>query len=215
MKKQFKKMFWFLCLGLLILGLVGCGKQEPEVTEEEISLPQASEIGEICELSTLEIYYHNVTKLEKKEKHWLWETQSEVWAEYYGNVKIGIKGNEVSMDIDSETDLVTVTMPEPVVLSVKIDEKSLTRDSFFSDDKGFLKPDITQEEIIEALGDAEGEMKKSAEGDAGIMNQAKKRSEDTIRKYIDNLNQVMGTEYKVTFQYRNAEGIIQNGDGTQ
>lgn len=213
-----RKMIKYLLLFSVLVSmlLTGCGAAEPEVTEAlPPILPQESEIGEICELSTLDIYLHNVAKAKKKLNLLVTETESEVWVEFYGNVKVGIKGNEVEMKVDAESGEVVVTMPEPVVLSVRVDEKTLTEDSFYIGDKGLFKPDITPEDIAEALGDSEQEMKQEVENDAAVMNQAKKKAEDTIEKYIENMNMVMGTDYRVTFQYKNASGFSTDGSENQ
>mgnify|MGYP006974123986 CR=1 FL=1 len=55
-----------LIWAMLLLGMVGCGKQQQQVQE-----PEMSQMKAICELAVMECYYHNVAKFEQDGGHYV------------------------------------------------------------------------------------------------------------------------------------------------
>ena len=69
-----KKVIRTVLLVLMSLSLVACGKNEDE--KKEI-IPQSSQMKSICELATMDCYYHNVAKYNEEDASgiWLWKKE--------------------------------------------------------------------------------------------------------------------------------------------
>ena len=89
-------------MGMLLLSLNGCKSMEKEEKSAQINLQQ---MQEICQLATLECYYHNVAKSDTSKRVLWWNTNKKLWIEYTGIVKMGIDVSKVSMEVeDDDTD---------------------------------------------------------------------------------------------------------------
>ena len=75
-----KKMIIFVVALILCFNVSGCG--ENTVVKE----PDITQIRSICNLSTLECYFHNVAKSKKEAGSFL-EKDREFWIEYTGTAK--------------------------------------------------------------------------------------------------------------------------------
>ena len=148
-----RRTFLFVLPALLLL-LCGCGAKEEEQTEKkpEISI---SDMRAVCELATMECYYHNTAKLDSEKKVLFWNTSKKLWIEYSGIVKLGIDVSRVDMKVDGN--VVTIAMPEAEVLSCDVDETSLTKDSFYSETKGLGSGKVGAEEQSQAFEAAQKE----------------------------------------------------------
>ena len=128
---------------LCILCFSGCGK-EKEVAD-------FSGITSVCELATLKCYYHNVAKTETKASgifgKWLKTGYKKIWTEYDGIIEYGVDINKVTVSEPSKNGVVTITIPDAQVLSVDVDEDSISTPLT---DKGFLTS-ISTEEKVETL----------------------------------------------------------------
>ena len=73
-----KKVISTVLLVLMSLSLVACGKNEDE--KKEI-IPQSSQMKSICELATMDCYYHNVAKYNEEDASgiWLWKKDRKFW----------------------------------------------------------------------------------------------------------------------------------------
>ena len=135
-----KKVISTVLLVLMSLSLVACGKNEDE--KKEI-IPQSSQMKSICELATMDCYYHNVAKYNEEDASgiWLWKKDRKFWIEYAGVVTVGIDASLVNMEVKDDT--VTITLPPAKILGCKVDESTLTEDSFIvAKDSAKVKPSI-------------------------------------------------------------------------
>lgn len=200
-----KKLSAILLAALTGLSLIGCSAgqtQSAPPAAEGASAPQvkpeASQIRNICELATMECYYHNVAKYseEDAEGFLFWTKDKRFWIEYSGIVTLGVDVNRVSMEISNDN--VTIKLPPATVLDCDVDEDSLTKDSFIVA-KG--SADITAEDEQAAFTEAEAKMIESAESNTALLAEARFRAEDLLRSYIENIGNLMGTSYDIDFVY--------------
>lgn len=179
--------------GLLLIAAAGCGKKE-ELPQEEL---KESQLQSVCELATLETYYHNTVQMDDDKTVLWWKTKTQLWIEYSGIVKVGVDFSEVSMKV--EGDVVQITIPEAKVMDYKVDETSLTEDSYLVGKSGLFAPEITAEKQSDAFAAAEKKMKETAENDKSLLLQARQRAETLLEEYVRNIGELQGKEYQVEF----------------
>ena len=123
-------------------------------TENTVSKPELSQIRSICELATLECYYHNVAKSTKTKGTGLahvGEKERKFWIEYTGVAKIGIDMSDVNMKVDGTS--VEITILDAKILDKEV--KTIDADDYIAtSDSWFNKNQITDEEQTRAVGDA-------------------------------------------------------------
>lgn len=191
-----RRTFLFVLPTLLLL-LCGCGAKEEEQTEKkpEISI---SDMRAVCELATMECYYHNTAKLDSEKKVLFWNTSKKLWIEYSGIVKLGIDVSRVDMKVDGN--VVTIAMPEAEVLSCDVDETSLTKDSFYSETKGLGSGKVGAEEQSQAFEAAQKEMRAVVEQDEALLLQAGDRAKILLENYVKQIADAAGVTYEVRWE---------------
>lgn len=187
------KKIGYILAGILLISAVGCGKKE-ELPQEEL---KESQLQSVCELATLETYYHNTVRMDDKKQVLWWDTKTQLWIEYSGIVKVGVDFSEVSMKV--EGDVIQITIPEAKVLDYKVDEASLTEDSYLVGKSGLFAPEISAEKQSDAFAAAEEKMKETAENDKSLLLQARQRAETLLEEYVRNIGELQGKEYHVEF----------------
>ena len=187
------KKIGYILAGILLISAVGCGKKE-ELPQEEL---KESQLQSVCELATLETYYHNTVRMDDKKQVLWWDTKTQLWIEYSGIVKVGVDFSEVSMKV--EGDVIQITIPETKVLDYKVDEASLTEDSYLVGKSGLFAPEISAEKQSDAFAAAEEKMKETAENDKALLLQARQRAETLLEEYARNIGELQGKEYQVEF----------------
>lgn len=187
------KKIGYILAGILLISAVGCGKKE-ELPQEEL---KESQLQSVCELATLETYYHNTVRMDDKKQVLWWDTKTQLWIEYSGIVKVGVDFSEVSMKV--EGDVIQITIPEAKVLDYKVDEASLTEDSYLVGKSGLFAPKISAEKQSDAFAAAEEKMKETAENDKALLLQARQRAETLLEEYARNIGELQGKEYQVEF----------------
>ncbi len=204
---------------VMALSLCACGKDKetenvaalPTATPmPEIEEPDFSQIRSICELATLECFYHNVAKSTKEKgsgiSH-LGEKNRVFWIEYTGTAKIGIEMSELQMKVDG-TDI-TIQMPKAKLISCEvtsIDEE----DYISSEDSWFNKNPITAQEQTEAVEQAQEDMRKSVENNPALLLRAQERAKALIQNYITRLGEASGVEFHVKWEYAKEEETEEN-----
>lgn len=196
-----RKIAIILLLVLAVSMFSGCS-QKAENTPKE---PDIMQIRSICNLATLECYYHNVAKSEKKSgsgiSH-IGEVDRKFWVEYTGIAKVGIDMSEVDMKI--EGDKVTVFIPEAKLLSTSIFEKELNEKSYiFSGDSWFNKNKITADDQTAAINNAQSKMEETVMNNSSLLLSAQTRAQKLIENYIVQLGQLSNIEYKIEWVYEN------------
>lgn len=203
------RIIMILCV--MSLFLVACTnkndktKVKMEETQEmetaAVLEPDLAQIRSICDLATLECYYHNVAKSTKEKGSGLahlGEKERKFWIEYTGVVKIGIEMSDVKMDVNGTS--VQITIPgakifQPEVKTIDVDDYIATSDSWFN------KNQITAEEQTQAVNEAQDEMVAAVEKNKTLLAGAQDRAKTLIENYITQLGEATGVEYQVTWKY--------------
>lgn len=188
-----------ICVLVVAMLLVGnsCGK-EKMITME----PQLGEMRAICELATMDCYYHNVAKykVENAEQFLWWTKDKHLWIEYEGIVTMGIDASLLSIKVNDNQ--VAITIPPATVLESKV-ENSLTKDSFITA-KG--SAGITAEDEIKAFQEAQMDMRNTAEEDKALLASAQERAKKLLENYVNNIGGVVGIEYDIEWVYVDENG---------
>lgn len=189
-----KRLIRFLCLGIMLLCLpflTGCSGASEDA--EPVSTRQ---VRNIAELSTLECYYHNVAQFENPGGWFFNHGYKRVWFEYTGIIEIGVDISQVSVSGPDENGVYTVSLPDAEVLTnPQIIEESISDPLV---ETGFLT-NVTVEDQLFSLEDAQAEMREAANNDDSLKFQARERAKEILERYIVNYGEQIGEDYSVQF----------------
>ncbi len=118
--------------------------------------------------------------------------------EYSGIVKIGIDISRLDLQITGQ--VVTITLPEAKIISCKIDETSLSEDTFYTEQTGLGAEKITAQDQTEAFEKAQQTMLEEAQKDESLLLQAQERARTLLLNYVNNIADTIGTEYEVRWE---------------
>lgn len=215
-----KKTIIILMSCCLLLFSSSCSSNKSTVTlgdvlEDPIVVePELAELKSITELSALECYYHRVIKYKKEDadkvfgftdstgKTWgLGNKDLHFWLEYDCEVKIGLDGTLVTMSVLK--DKVTITLPEPHIISIREIEDSYNSESFILA-KG--SADITPDDMQIALKIAEEELRELVYSDQQLFQSALDRAKSLLKTYIDSVGDATNVEFEITWEYIDSQG---------
>lgn len=158
--------------------------------------PGLAQIKHICELSTLECYYHNVAK-SKKEGGFAQENRV-FWIEYTGIARIGIDMSEVKMETSG--DEVEIYVPEAKLLNIEIKDDTFNEDSYITnEDDGLRDNKITADDQTAAISDAQNTMKETVMANKVLFVDARERAKTLIENYIKQIGEACGKKYSIVF----------------
>ena len=182
---------------ITMLFCCACGKEEAPIQ------PQETQVRAICELATLECYYHNVAKYKEEdaEGFWLWKKDKHFWMEYSGIVKLGIEAALVTIEV--KDDVVSITIPPAKVMKCTVDEESLDASSIIVANKS---ADVKAEDLTEAFADAQAKMELTAMNDTVLLAQAQQRAQKLLEDYVSNIGKVTDTQYTIQWIYVDESG---------
>lgn len=185
---------------LLLLGLCACG-EPAELPEPE--KPTVTQIQNICQLSTLQCYYHNVAKSNKAKADGLKglvQKDRKFWVEYTGIVTLGVDMKKASMTLDGS--VVTVILPKAEIMNISIDPNSYSADSIIMSQGGIIfENKILAEDVTLAVNDSLESMRETAAADVAMLTLARNRAKKLIGNYIDQISEISGVQYTVIWQY--------------
>lgn len=161
-----------------------------------------TQIRSICNLATLECYYHNVAMSEKEATTWF-QKDKKFWLEYTGIAKIGIDMSRVSMEIDG-TD-VTVKIPNAELLGIDICEDDINT---YSSEDGLVKNVISAEDQSEAINKAQLQMAEQVKNNKTLLINAQGRAQKLIENYVDKMGEISGVEYNIKWEYETANDSV-------
>ena len=191
----------------LLLTMAGCSSKKKEEKKPEQTI-EITEMREIAELATVDCYFHNVAKSDRElnpEWYEFWEKKNmRFWVEYEGLVTIGIDVSKLKVEV-SDDNVVTITLPEAVVLDVIVSEDSLTADSFYFDPNA-KKP--SPEEQTEAFKQAQNEMKNTAEKNQALLANARSNAKELLKNYVKSIGEAVGVEYTIVWKYPEDVGKV-------
>ncbi len=184
----------FLILILFILTITtGCQKKQ------KVDL-NIEGIKSIAELSTLNVYYHNVAVGDKSKGTGITsigEVDRKYWIEYDGVVNIGIDMNELEIEVDGSK--VLITLPKSKILSTNISNEMKV---YASDDSWFNKNKITAEDQTVAVAEAQSKMRTEVEKNENLFLQANQRTESILTSYINQISEMSDKKYTIEFKYK-------------
>ncbi len=211
-----------LAVTMLATMVCACGKKdkETEATGEEttvtttevttteteptqVFVPEIMQIQSICELAVMKTYYHNVAKgvIEAGTglTHW-GETDKEFWVYYSAYITYGIDFHDVTMEMDGNN--IIVHMPHARILSgVEVVANSIG-DPFYEENEWWQNDvQIHAEQINQAIAAANEQLLAEAEADSTTLRSAEFRVRQLIENYINQIMQLSGDEYTVTFEF--------------
>ncbi len=195
---QKKIRVFILVLGLVVCTMCGCSANQKQAKDD---VPDIIQIRNICNLATLECYYHNVAKSTKKPDEGIThigEKERTYWIEYTGKVRLGIDMSKVSMKVSGSD--VEVTIPEAKVLSSSIEEKSLDENSYVMSEDGWNKNAITVDDQTKAIKKAQKGMVKEVKKNSALLLSAQDRAKTLIENYINQLGEANGCQYNIKWK---------------
>lgn len=197
-----KRIIAILLMIASLLALCACGDASvPPATEE----PQITQMRTICELATMDCYYHNVAKYYEKDAEkgilGLGKKDKKFWVEYSGVVTIGLDATLVALQVSG--DQVTITIPPAKVLGAKVYSDSLTTDSYIIDKDS---ADITAEDQTRVFENAQADMLAQASNDHLLLFNAQQRAQMLLEDYVTNIGNAIDVTYQINWIYLDENG---------
>lgn len=180
----------FLTL-LFSVSCAACTKAETSEPQGQVSQVQ---MKAICELATIQCYYHNVAKYKEEDATGmlLWKKDKHFWVEYSGVVKVGIDASLLVVEVKENS--VTITIPEAKVLGANVDKDSLTEKSFIVDKKSAA---ISAEDQTRVFSEAQANMVSTASKDSALLANAQQTAKKLLEEYIANIGKAVEKEYSI------------------
>ena len=173
------------------------------IVEVEDAAPSVIEIRNVCQLATMDCYFHNVCKGVKQPgtglSH-LGEQERVFWFEYTAEATLGIDFSQVEIIVKGNH--ITVYYPHAEIIGdIRVDSSS-TSDPICGYESEFQNTNyITAEDVTAALGDANEEIRQQILNDRSFTMAAEMRAEELIGNYIDQIMDQSGVEYTYEFKY--------------
>ena len=187
-----KKYLSVILIIMMCFSSVSCAKEIKNIA------PETSQMKSICELAVMECYYHNVAKYKEENATGmlLWKKDRHFWMEYAGVVTIGIDATQLSIEVEDEN--VTITIPPAKVLGCKVDETTLTEDSFIVA-KNSAK--VEAEHQTEAFKSAKDKLESEAKSNFTLLAAAQQRVQKLLEDYVTKIGNSVGKTYKIKWIY--------------
>lgn len=197
-----KRIIAILLMIASLLSLCACGDSSIPTAPEE---PQITQMRTICELATMDCYYHNVAKYYEKDADkgilGFGKKDKKFWVEYSGEVTIGLDATLVALQVSG--DQVTITIPPAKVLGAKVYSDSLTTDSYIIDKDS---ADITAEDQTRVFENAQADMLAQASNDHLLLFNAQQRAQMLLEDYVTNIGNAIGVTYQINWIYLDENG---------
>lgn len=200
MKKLSTKQLLIL---VLVVDIVLCGafiltkvlnKKEP--VSKQVS---ESNIQRICELATLECYYHNVSDWQQPGYGLFGYGEKKIWIEYDGLVRVGINAGKIKISDPDKDDVITVTIPSAAILDKDLDESSIKEIVSDRTVLVFFTDQVNTEDRRKALAAAQDDMEETASKNEMILGEARERAKKIIERNILAVGEAGGKHYTVKF----------------
>lgn len=113
---------------------------------------------------------------------------------YSGTVKGGIDFSKIECEIDNDKKTITLTMPDPYIISHEIDEKSIE----YFDVKKSLFEKYTLTDYTKLIGDLKAKKNKELMKDSEFLSSVKENSKKILQGFLATSEQT--SEYTVIFK---------------
>ena len=187
-----KKYLSVILIIMICFSSVSCAKEIKNIA------PETSQMKSICELAVMECYYHNVAKYKEENATGIlwWEKDRHFWMEYAGVVTIGVDTSLMNIEVKDEN--VTITIPPAKVLGCKVDETTLTEDSFIVAQNSAK---VEAEHQTEAFKSAKDKLESEAKSNFTLLAAAQQRVQKLLEDYVTNIGNSVGKTYKIKWIY--------------
>ena len=187
-----RKYLSVILIIMMCFSSMSCAKEIKNIALE------TSQMKSICELAVMECYYHNVAKYKEENATGmlLWKKDRHFWMEYAGVVTIGIDATQLSIEVEDEN--VTITIPPAKVLGCKVDETTLTEDSFIVAQNSAK---VEAEHQTEAFKSAKDKLESEAKSNFTLLAAAQQRVQKLLEDYVTNIGNSVGKTYKIKWIY--------------
>lgn len=184
-----KSLVLMLAITISSFNFIGCKSKNQTL--------DLSEIRNISNLAIQEAVYNNVAKVEKGKGGFA-KCSRKMWIEYSGKAKIGIDSQKIKIEVDKENkNIIKIKLPEVEILSTKIDEASLTKDSFTISKDGIRKNRITAKDQTHAIDEAQKNMKETAENDVYLKQKSKDNCKKIMNSYVEQIAEISRVPYQI------------------
>ena len=187
-----KKYLSVILIIMICFSSMSCSKEIKNIA------PETSQMKSICELAVMECYYHNVAKYKEENATGIlwWEKDRHFWMEYAGVVTIGVDTSLMNIEVKDEN--VTITIPPAKVLGCKVDEITLTEDSFIVAQNSAK---VEAEHQTEAFKSAKDKLESEAKSNFTLLAAAQQRVQKLLEDYVTNIGNSVGKTYKIKWIY--------------
>lgn len=187
-----KKYLSVILIIMICFSSMACAKEVKNIA------PETSQMKSICELAVMECYYHNVAKYKEENATGMlwWEKDRHFWMEYAGIVTIGVDTSLMNIEVEDEN--VTITIPPAKVLGCKVDETTLTEDSFIVAQNSAK---VEAEHQTEAFKSAKDKLESEAKSNFTLLVAAQQRVQKLLEDYVTNIGNSVGKTYKIKWIY--------------
>ena len=187
-----KKYLSVILIIMMCFSSVSCAKEIKNIA------PETSQMKSICELAVMKCYYHNVAKYKEENATGIlwWEKDRHFWMEYAGVVTIGVDTSLMNIEVKDEN--VTITIPPAKVLGCKVDETTLTEDSFIVAQNSAK---VEAEHQTEAFKSAKDKLESEAKSNFTLLAAAQQRVQKLLEDYVTNIGNSVGKTYKIKWIY--------------
>lgn len=187
-----KKYLSVILIIMICFSSMACAKEVKNIA------PETSQMKSICELAVMECYYHNVAKYKEENATGMlwWEKDRHFWMEYAGIVTIGVDTSLMNIEVEDEN--VTITIPPAKVLGCKVDETTLTEDSFIVAQNSAK---VEAKHQTEAFKSAKDKLESEAKSNFTLLAAAQQRVQKLLEDYVTNIGNSVGKTYKIKWIY--------------
>ena len=187
-----RKYLSVILIIMMCFSSMSCAKEIKNIALE------TSQMKSICELAVMECYYHNVAKYKEENATGIlwWEKDRHFWMEYAGVVTIGVDTSLMNIEVKDEN--VTITIPPAKVLGCKVDETTLTEDSFIVAQNSAK---VEAEHQTEAFKSAKDKLESEAKSNFTLLAAAQQRVQKLLEDYVTNIGNSVGKTYKIKWIY--------------
>ena len=187
-----KKYLSVILIIMICFSSMACAKEVKNIA------PDTARMKSICELAVMECYYNNVAKYKEENATGMlwWEKDRHFWMEYAGIVTIGVDTSLMNIEVEDEN--VTITIPPAKVLGCKVDETTLTEDSFIVAQNSAK---VEAEHQTEAFKSAKDKLESEAKSNFTLLAAAQQRVQKLLEDYVTNIGNSVGKTYKIKWIY--------------
>ncbi len=189
---------------------------EETTVETSPVIPEVEQVQYICQIATVQCYYHNVATATKSPGSGLshfGEEETPFWFEYSATATFGIEAGSITMNI--EGDEIYVHLPHATILNGDVDVIPDSISDPVCRPNVWYRNDveITAVDVTNAMSRANDRIYDQIVNDPYIINIADTQAQSLIQNYIDQIVSLSGRSYTVHFVYNEAEEELPEDPG--